>query len=107
ARAGADDIVLFGSIGAEPWTYWDWSLPYDETFQEGRTYFIQCAVSSVAGYETQTARSFVVGSPDQAQLHAIDTAERALTAIYAAAAVGATGEQLYERGFEQVERAGL
>ena len=107
ARAGADDIVLFGSIGAEPWTYWDWSLPFDDHFREGRAYFIQCAISSVAGYETQTARSFVVGTPNKAQLHLIDTAQRALETIYAAAEVGMTGQQLYARGFEQVERAGL
>jgi Xaa-Pro aminopeptidase len=105
--AGADDIIMFGSIGVEPWTYWDWGLPVDEEFERGRLYFFQAAICAVNGYEIQSARSFVVGAPSREHVHIHDTMQRALDAIRAQVTPGAPGGELYAVGLDVVQKADL
>jgi Xaa-Pro aminopeptidase len=106
-KAGADDMIMFGSIGVTPWTYWDWSLPVDEEFQRDRLYFFQVAISATKGYEIQSARSFVVGTPSQAQLRIQDTMEQALEAIRSSLGPETTGDDLFRVGTGVVDGAGL
>jgi Xaa-Pro aminopeptidase len=105
-RAGVDEMIMFGSVGVDPFTYWDWSFPVEDHFQAGRLYFFQAAVASAGGYEVQSARSFVIGQPTDAQLRLADTMERALRKIYSAIAVGVTGADLYQLGIAVVTSAG-
>ena len=106
-RAGVEEMILFGSIGADPFTYWDWSLAVDESFRRGKLYFFQVAVACVNGYEVQSARSFVVGGHGAEQLSLMESVESSLSAIYGAIRPGITGEELYSVGLKPIEAAGF
>jgi Xaa-Pro aminopeptidase len=106
-KAGADDMIMFGSIGVTPWTYWDWSLPVDGEFQRDRLYFFQVAISATKGYEVQSARSFVVGTPSQAHRRIHDTMEATLEAIRARITPESTGGDLFLVGSGVVLESGL
>lgn len=106
-KAGGDDFIMFGSIGVDPWTYWDWSLPADEQFHKDRLYFFQVAICAVNGYEIQSARSFVVGSAQPVHEHIQATMEQTLQAIHAQIGPGVTGGELFETGMGVVDAAGL
>ena len=106
-RAGVDDIVLVGSIGVEPWAFWEWLNSTHDEFGPGKLYFIEVARCGWFDFGVQSARSFTVGAPTKAQLHLIDTIKRALEAIYAEVEIGKTGADLFTVGWAIAEKAGL
>ncbi|MGM7665631.1 type I methionyl aminopeptidase [Microbacterium sp. A93] len=62
-------------------------LPHDYTLRDGDLVSLDFAVS-VDGWVSDSAVSFVVGSPREEDLRLIDTTERALDAAIAAATIG-------------------
>jgi len=70
-------------------------------------YSIELGRCAVDGYVVQSARSFVVGSPNQTQVNLFETAKHSLDAMLEAVEIGKTGEQLWTVGLEPVTKAGF
>lgn len=107
-RAGASEVVLFGSVLPDPWAFWDLRMaPPDEPFQEGKLYFVENAHTPVDGYSIETARSFVIGTATERQRTMLRAVKESAAAMFEAVAVGRTGEEIWEVGIEPARRAGL
>lgn len=107
-RAGASEVVLFGSMSVDPWAFWDLGgADPNEHFREGRIYFTEMAHGAVDGYTIQKARSFVLGEPTADQRRIMAVIRQSVEAIYEAARAGLTGEEVYEVGVRPILAAGL
>jgi Xaa-Pro aminopeptidase len=106
-NAGADDVLLFGTIGADPWAFWDMSVTADDRFLEGKMYFVEIARCTFSGLSVQTARTFVIGAADDAQNRLIDAATRSLQAMFDTVHVGCTGTDLWTAALAPVREAGF
>jgi Xaa-Pro aminopeptidase len=107
-RAGVENIMLMGSVGVEPWAFWDWGhAAPDDPFKQGKMYCLEVAQCVVDGYLVQVARSFVAGPPSKAQKSLFDAVKRALDATLNAVEIGRTGEELWEIGMSPIREAGF
>jgi Xaa-Pro aminopeptidase len=70
-------------------------------------YLIQVAESNVDTYATQTARSFVIGSPSKAQVHLMDMMRFALKTMMDNIEVGRKGSDIWSAVNPTVEREKL
>jgi Xaa-Pro aminopeptidase len=107
-RGGADDVVLFGTVSAEPWAFWDLRMADpDAHFEDGKLYFVEIAHAPVEGFSIETARSFVPGTPDDRQRLVMTAVRESMEAMERVLAVGLTGAEMWRAGIEPVERVGL
>jgi Xaa-Pro aminopeptidase len=107
-RAGADEVVLFGTVSAEPWAFWDLRMADpDAHFEDGKLYFVEVAHAPVEGFSIETARSFVPGTPNERQRLVMTAVRESIEAMEQTLAVGRTGAEMWQAGIEPVERVGL
>lgn len=107
-RAGAHEIVMYGSMSVDPWSFWDLAgADPNERFREGKLYFAESAHGSVDGYTIQTARSFVLGEPTDLQQRIMAAIRNSVEAVYGAIRAGITGEDLYAIGSRPIFDAGF
>ncbi len=107
-RAGASEVVLYGTLSVDPWAFWDIAgADPNAHFQPGRLYFTEVACVYVDGYSVQKARSFVPGEPTERQRRIMTTIRESNEAIYAVLRAGRTAGELWEAGIEPIARAGL
>jgi Xaa-Pro aminopeptidase len=107
-RLGGESIIFQGSVYTIPFTYSPWAhAPEGAPFEKGALYEMEVGRCEVDGYAAQSARSFVVGPPNKAQVQLFDTVKRSFEAMTRRIEPGLTGEQMWDIALEPIKKAGL
>jgi len=106
-RAGAEELFVPFSKGAEEWAHYGPPGWIEGTFKEGDMVAFELN-ARIDGYWAQLPRTFLVGAqPSENQTYVFETACRAHEAMRDKLKVGVTGAALWSAGFEMIDRAGL